>query len=114
MFGDRVLQLLANGLKEFLREEDVKIIRYGGDEFIVCIRHPQKDYMKALVQNTHAHLLTLSLEKDQKNYPLKVSMGACLNDRKNYHYNDLFDQADRCLYEAKDKGRATYVIYELL
>jgi len=69
--------------------------------------------MKALVQNTHAHLLTLTLEKDQKSYPLKVSMGACMNDRKNYHYNDLFDQADRCLYEAKDKGRATNVIYEL-
>ncbi|ODV55692.1 tetratricopeptide repeat-containing diguanylate cyclase [Lysinibacillus fusiformis] len=114
LFGDRVLQLLANGLKEFLREEDVKIIRYGGDEFIVCIRHPQKDYMIELVQNTHAHLLTLTLEKDQKSYPLKVSMGACINDRKNYHYNDLFDQADRCLYEAKDKGRATNVIYELL
>jgi len=113
LFGDMVLQLLADGLKDFLRGEDVKIIRYGGDEFIVCIRHQQMEYIKALVKHTHAHLLTLTLEKNQQIYPLKVSMGACINDRINYHYKDLFEQADSCLYQAKDNGRASYVIYEL-
>jgi len=113
LFGDMVLQLLADGLKDFLRGEDVKIIRYGGDEFIVCIRHQQMEYIKALVKHTHAHLLTLTLEKNQQIYPLKVSMGACINDRINYHYKDLFEQADSCLYQAKDNGRASYVIYKL-
>ncbi len=40
-------------------------------------------------------------------------MGACINNQKNYYYNDLFEQADRCLYEAKDNGRATHILYEL-
>ncbi|WP_155592869.1 tetratricopeptide repeat-containing diguanylate cyclase [Lysinibacillus cavernae] len=113
LFGDRVLQLLANGLKEFLHEEDVKIIRYGGDEFILCMRHQDKDYIKSLVKNTHAYLLTLKLEQQHQSFPLKVSMGACVNDQKNYQFKELFELADSCLYQAKDNGRASYVLNEL-
>lgn len=113
LFGDMILQLLANGLEEFLQDEDVKIIRYGGDEFIICMRHQQKDYIKSLVKNTHAFLLTLKLEQEQESYPVKVSMGACINDQKNYHYKELFEQADSCLYQAKANGRASCVLYEL-
>lgn len=113
LFGDMALQLLAKGLKNFLHKEDVKIIRYGGDEFILCIKHQQKDYIKTLVNNTHAYLLTLKLEQEHQSYPLKVSMGACVNDQQNYQYKELFEQADSCLYEAKDNGRASYVLCEL-
>ena len=60
----------------------MKVIRYGGDEFILCFRHPQKDYIKALVHNTHAYLLSLKLEQEQQSYPLRVSMGACVNNQK--------------------------------
>lgn len=91
----------------------MKIIRYGGDEFILCIKHQQKDYIKTLVNNTHAYLLTLKLEQEHQSYPLKVSMGACVNDQQNYQYKELFERADSCLYEAKDNGRASYVLCEL-
>ncbi|KOY81470.1 GGDEF domain-containing protein [Lysinibacillus macroides] len=114
LFGDMALQLVADGLKTFLCEEDVRIIRYGGDEFIVCLKHAQKDYIKTLVQNIHGYLLSLTVKEAQQSYPLKVSMGVCVNNQKNYHYKDLFKQADHCLYQAKENGRANYVIEELL
>ncbi|MGK4116780.1 tetratricopeptide repeat-containing diguanylate cyclase [Lysinibacillus capsici] len=113
LFGDMILQLLANSLKDFLQDEDVEIIRYGGDEFILCLRHSQKDYIKTLVHNTHAYLLSLKLEQEQQSYPLRVSMGACVNNQKNYQYKELFEQADSCLYQAKANGRASCVLYEL-
>ncbi|WP_016994293.1 GGDEF domain-containing protein [Lysinibacillus boronitolerans] len=113
LFGDMILQLLANSLQDFLQDEDVKIIRYGGDEFILCFRHSQKDYIKTLVHNTHAYLLSLKLEQEQQSYPLRVSMGACVNNQKNYQYKELFEQADSCLYQAKANGRASCVLYEL-
>jgi len=113
LFGDRVLQLLANGLREFLLEEEAEIIRFGGDEFIICVRHEYKEYVQNLIKDIHAYLLTLTLDQKDESDTLKVSMGACINDQKNYDYSILFEQADRCLYRVKNNGRASYDIYEL-
>ncbi len=30
----------------------------------------------------HAYILTLALDYDNERYPIKVSMGACINDQK--------------------------------
>ncbi|KOS63537.1 tetratricopeptide repeat-containing diguanylate cyclase [Lysinibacillus sp. FJAT-14222] len=113
LFGDRVLQILANGLRQFLSDEDAEIIRFGGDEFMIIIRHKQKEYLQRLVKDMHAYLLTLTIDQKDESYPLKVSMGVCVNDQKNYQYENLFEQADRCLYRAKNDGRENCVICEL-
>ncbi len=105
-----VLQLLATGLKDFLYNQEAVIIRYGGDEFIICLRHKSKMFLNDSIKELHAYMLTLKLEHEYDSYPLKVSLGACLNDQKNYEYIKLFKQADRNLYKAKNNGRASYVI----
>ncbi|MCS1382400.1 diguanylate cyclase [Lysinibacillus sphaericus] len=110
LFGDMVLQLLATGLKDFLYNQEAVIIRYGGDEFIICLRHKSKMFLNDSIKELHAYMLTLKLEHEYDSYPLKVSLGACLNDQKNYEYIKLFKQADRNLYKAKNNGRASYVI----
>ncbi|MGE7091764.1 diguanylate cyclase [Lysinibacillus sp. NPDC048646] len=113
LIGDRVLQLLATGLRDFLRKQDAEIIRYGGDEFIICIYNKDRAYINRLVMELHAYMLTLALEHENESYPIKVSMGACINDQKNYDFKYLFEQADRSLYKAKNNGRTNYVIREL-
>ncbi|MGE6515677.1 tetratricopeptide repeat-containing diguanylate cyclase [Lysinibacillus sphaericus] len=113
LFGDMILQLLAGGLREFLRKQDAEIIRYGGDEFIICVRNKDGVSINKLVMDLHAYILTLTLAHENDNYPIKVSMGACINDQKNYDFKKLFEQADRSLYRAKNDGRANYVISEL-
>ncbi|MFJ7406560.1 MULTISPECIES: GGDEF domain-containing protein [unclassified Lysinibacillus] len=113
LLGDMVLQLLATGLRDFLRNEDAVIIRYGGDEFIVCLRHDNKLFINDFIKELHAYILTLKVEQDSDSYPLKISLGACMNDQENYEYIQLFKQADRNLYKAKNNGRANYVISSL-
>ncbi|WP_264987844.1 tetratricopeptide repeat-containing diguanylate cyclase [Lysinibacillus piscis] len=113
LLGDQVLQIFAKGLQDFLQEEDVHIIRYGGDEFIVCLCHQDKHYIKSLADQLHAYLLTLAFTQEGTHYMLKVSMGICINDQRNYEYRALFEQADGCLYQAKNNGRGRYVILEL-
>ncbi|MFJ7667150.1 GGDEF domain-containing protein [Lysinibacillus sp. NPDC097195] len=113
LFGDMVLQLLATGLRDFLRNQEAVIIRYGGDEFIVCLRHHTKRFIHDFIQEFHGYLLTLKLEQQNDSYPLKISLGACVNDLDNYDYMQLFKQADRNLYKAKNNGRANFVISSL-
>ena len=113
LFGDRVLQILASGLRDFLQKEDAEIIRFGGDEFVICIRHEQKEYVKELVRELHSYLLTLTLDQYAESETLKVSMGACINEQKNYDYKTLFKHADQCLYQAKKNGRTKCIIDEL-
>ncbi|MET4560015.1 diguanylate cyclase (GGDEF)-like protein [Lysinibacillus parviboronicapiens] len=113
LFGDMILQLLASGLRDFLLQQDAEIIRYGGDEFIICIRNKDGAAINRLVMDLHAYILTLALDYENERYPIKVSMGACINNQKNYDFKNLFELADRSLYRAKNDGRATYVISEL-
>lgn len=101
LFGDRVLQILATGLCNFLQKEDAEIIRFGGDEFVICIRHKQKEYVNKLFKAMHTYLLTLTLDQHTESETLKVSMGACINNQKNYDFKTLFEHADQCLYRAK-------------
>jgi len=110
LFGDRVLQTLATGLRNFLQKEDAEIIRFGGDEFVICIRHKQKEYVNKLFQDLHTFLLTLTLHRHTESETLKVSMGACINNQKNYDFKTLFEHADQCLYRAKKNGRTTCII----
>jgi len=113
LFGDMVLQLLATGIRDFIRNQEAVIIRYGGDEFIVCLRHHTKLFIHDFIKALHGYLLTLKLEQQNDSYPLKISLGACVNDLHNYEYLQLFKQADRNLYKAKNNGRANFVISSL-
>lgn len=58
----------------------------------------------------HTYLLTLTLDQHTESETLKVSMGACINNQKNYDFKTLFEHADQCLYRAKKNGRTTCII----
>jgi diguanylate cyclase len=103
--GDRVLQQMANLLKQSLREGDL-VTRYGGDEFGLLL---PKTELKAGVQIaarmggkvwTHSFDLGGRGTQGVVSFSLGVA-GPCEGDT----VESIVHRADRALYKAKEMGR---------
>lgn len=108
LFGDKVLQELAHLLRTLFTKKDI-LVRTGGDEFLVFL----KDLDHATVLNK-TRQLSESVRKipfAENDYCLTCSIGACFlpENVSGYLYDQLFENADWALYQAKENGRNQYV-----
>ena len=106
--GDEVLRSVASIIKQALRESDIPS-RYGGEEFAVLLPFTQineafivAERLRKAVEET---LITINQDSDEeKQIKVTISMGLA-----EYDYNEsgdeLFERADKALYEAKKNGR---------
>jgi diguanylate cyclase (GGDEF)-like protein/PAS domain S-box-containing protein len=102
--GDDVLKLFASTCEMSLRKAD-SIGRWGGDEFVLIL--PQTDLEQALVIAERLCLDISKLSVDIKNGSLKfsVSLGVVTLSKNILSVEQLLSQADKALYQAKDKGK---------
>ena len=98
LVGDRTLEALARHLIETTANQGV-VIRYGGDEFLIaCPRMTQASadrLAKSLVE-------TLDWPHDLPK--ATVSVGVALGPHQGQRAEDLIEQADRAMYQAKRRG----------
>ncbi|WP_017302338.1 GGDEF domain-containing protein [Nodosilinea nodulosa] len=99
--GDRLLQAVAQTLKETVRSCDV-VARLGGDEFAVLL--PQINGRQATVAllRTHHHLQKLS---QNHGWPIGFSMGAITFNTPPTSTDALIAQADQLMYAVKGSGK---------
>lgn len=109
--GDRVIKSLATLLTHRLRKTDI-IGRYGGEEFAVIMPDTHiDDALKVMDQ------LRLEFAQLRHNYHQQqeffVSFSAGIVAAKYPHQvDDLFNQADQALYQAKQQGRNCVVTHQ--
>jgi diguanylate cyclase (GGDEF)-like protein len=99
--GDRVLRELGEFLRTAVRDQDT-IARWGGDEFLVVLRHTTQragEAAERLVQGWRA------LE------PIaSVSIGVAVH-AEDRSVADTYSQADTALYRAKARGRDQVCVF---
>lgn len=112
-FGDTVLKKLAKLLTEFNRPDDV-VIRSGGDEFVVFCKNVS--YTGLLNRVNAIGEAVRSQSFSEYDYCMTCSIGVCHlpENVSGYSYDQLFDNADWALYQAKKKGRNCYVFCDSL
>ena len=106
--GDDVLRLIAQSLREAIRDRDLAA-RYGGEEFTVLLPDTDVDAAKAVAENIRAAIGRKVLRKRSTGETLgrvSVSIGAaqCQADEAG---DSLIHRVDRLLYAAKQAGRNT-------
>lgn len=105
--GDEALCMLARTLEEAFRENDA-ISRFGGDEFAVCLKGPiSKEALKQLCETLVERVRTSSIAQGR---PFTVSVGAFRSTEGDEGYLDLYDCADKAMYEAKRSGKGRFAI----
>ena len=100
--GDQVLQKMAQVLLHNFRSEDY-VCRIGGDEFAVIMLHTDSS-LRQLVENKLASISSGMKDVSDGLPENSISAGIAFPDRENAS-EDIFIDADRALYAAKEAGR---------
>jgi diguanylate cyclase (GGDEF)-like protein len=113
LLGTKALREVAQTVHRVLGEED-RVVRYGGDEFIVILPRQGKAAARAKVERMQQAISeTAFLQKENINAHLTASFGlACYpHDAKDKH--ELLAEADRCLFQSKARGKNRITVLEL-
>ena len=110
--GDRVLRVVADRLKGFLREADT-IARLGGDEFTVIIEGVTDAEQVASVAEKIKAALAEAVVLDGHDMLVSASVGITLFPRDAEDIENLIKNADIAMYHAKHRGgRQQYQFYD--
>lgn len=107
MFGDKVLKEVAKRILKNIKEEDIAS-RIGGDEFLVFFSYDENSDIKLLVKQ-----LFQSICGKFEEFSISICMGVSIYPENGRNYELLFQQADKALYTAKERGRQQYCFYSI-
>lgn len=101
--GDKVLQVMADRLKDRLRKDDI-ISRQGGDEFVILLKNLNtiED-----IQETAGRINDIIAEPIKllgNEYVLSASIGMSIFPDHGYEAEGLIQKADHAMYLAKESG----------
>lgn len=106
LFGDVVLQGVAEGLRAFARRSDI-VTRYGGEEFAVLLTDTQLKAAAFVSERLRASFENHHFEAHGEDVVVTASFGvSCTRDLGDeLTAENLLGAADRALYASKDAGR---------
>lgn len=115
LIGDKALKLVANLMKDNIRESDLPV-RYGGEEFIATLRNADKEVVltvaervRQAIEKTIIDNSEVVTEGEPTQFNITVSIGAALLQDDDT-LTTLLSRADKCLYQAKHTGKNRIVI----
>ena len=104
IFGDQVIQWVADTLKRNVRTTDL-LVRYGGDEFVVLLEHVNLTQALHIAEKIRAEIRAAKiLADDDQPIPVSVSIGVAVGASS---WLSLLEKADQALFKAKAAGRNT-------
>lgn len=113
LLGSKALKEVAQTVAHVLEADD-RLVRYGGDEFIVILpRQSKEEALLKVGRMKQAIVGTRFLQKEGVNARLTASFGLANlpQDAKDKH--ELLAEADRCLFQSKAEGKNRITIAEL-
>jgi diguanylate cyclase (GGDEF)-like protein len=112
LLGSKVLREVAQTVARVLDEDD-RLVRYGGDEFIVILPRQSKDEaLLKVARMKHAITATLFLQKEGIGAHLTASFGMASYPEDAGDKRELLAEADRCLFRSKTEGKDRITVAE--
>lgn len=109
--GDQVLRFTATTIKNAIGENGLAG-RYGGDEFIVCLRNAEEND-PALVAEQILNTLKDGFDNDSGDHlSVNVSIGISIIRDNSKRVDEIIGQADDAMYKIKKNGKSNYGFLE--
>lgn len=104
--GDLVLASVAQCCQRCLRSYDL-VARFAGDEFVAVTCGCSPEDLDLPISRLQSAVRKLGLSFNDETVPTSLSIGASVvcSGLDNLKPDDLLDAADKCVYEAKHRGR---------
>lgn len=102
--GDQVLKILAQRCADNIRDTDL-FGRYGGDEFSILLPNTELETATLIAHRILRVITTEPLMTDQGPVSITLSLGVAMAEPQHQELAHLLEEADRALYQAKNKGK---------
>ena len=96
--GDRALQIIAQSLMSSVREERDVVIRTGGDEFVILLKHAPVEAAQGVVERIVKELAAHPFLVNEEAVPLSVSWGIAEFSKD---LDEAIQKADADMYRMK-------------
>lgn len=103
--GDHVLKEVTRLLKESIRENSDWVARYGGEEFLVVFNAISPDQAGKIIEGIRKKIAAHDFIYEKKVMKITCSFGLVAIQDCSQGFNELFEIADKRLYQAKSNGR---------
>lgn len=108
--GDKALKRVADILKNLCREDCI-VGRIGGDEFIILMKNVSKEELVEIRMQNICNKIAENEKNDEENIPLSCSIGCTFYNGNGKRFTDLYEEADKAMYQAKELGKSRYFIH---
>lgn len=98
--GDLAILIVADALRRAVEKYGGFVGRFGGDEFTAVVRVDRIHAPEDFEQRLNLDIESL-MEKRYVHLPLSVSVGCTIAEHSGEDVDEIFDRADRMLYEKK-------------
>jgi diguanylate cyclase (GGDEF)-like protein/PAS domain S-box-containing protein len=105
--GDLCLRAVAKAVSGCVATSTDMVARYGGEEIVAILSGTDADGAFRLAETIRERVEALGIDH-AANGPwekVTISLGVATVGSGDSHHQDLFERADRALYEAKNSGR---------
>jgi diguanylate cyclase (GGDEF)-like protein len=109
--GDMLLRQAAARLKSLLRPGD-RVVRFGGDEFIVLLDPAESDAQVAAVADRILKAFTRPFEVGEESQSVGASIGISLFPRDGEDPESLIKHGDIAMYSGKSEGKGQYRFFD--
>lgn len=109
--GDSVLEKAGKVLSDTFKGRDI-VGRMGGDEFMVLMRDIDSSIDALKISHQLNERLVQKVNDGDNSVTVTASIGIAVTDGSVKDYETVFKQADKALYETKEKGRNGRTLYK--
>lgn len=109
IYGDEVLILFSNIMKNTFRDEDL-LFRYGGEEFAVLLKNITLEQAEYVLNRFRKNVEAFNFPMENK---VTTSIGYCEFNNKT-PLSTIVEHADKALYYSKEHGRNLTSCFETL
>ncbi len=107
-YGDMCLQQVAKVMSRIVMDCQGIAARFGGDEFVAIFPGISPEKCTGIAERIRQKIMNAEVVDPDTGHSKMITMsfGVCgIQPRKGINYEQLFDGADKALYEAKEQGR---------
>jgi diguanylate cyclase (GGDEF)-like protein len=112
--GDECLRAVGAVLQSSLARAQDLVARYGGEEFVVVLSDTPLEGVLLVAERIRAGVAALDVRHEGIALgKITISVGSAFSAASTFDAHELFDAADRAMYDAKQRGRDRVVLREL-